>query len=64
MLIDYLTFQYTMLLDQILGSAILTTTVLAVTDKRNNDGGPKGMAPLIIGLSCATVGLSYGANSG
>ena len=53
-----------MLLDQILGSTILATTVLAVTDKRNNDGGPRGMAALIIGLCCTTVGLSYGANSG
>lgn len=53
-----------MLVDQIIGSAILATTVLAVTDKKNNDGGPQGMAPLIIGLSATTVGLAYGANAG
>ena len=53
-----------MLVDQVMGSAILATTVLAVTDRRNNNGGPQGMAPLIIGLSATTVGLSYGANSG
>jgi len=56
--------QFTLLIDQIIGSAILATTVLAVTDKRNNDGGPRGMAPLIIGLSATTVGLSYGVNAG
>lgn len=53
-----------MLIDQIMGSAILATTVLACTDKRNNDGGPRGMAPLIIGLSATAVGLSYGVNAG
>ena len=37
-------------------------TVLAVTDPKN--ANPKGLAPLIIGLTVAALALSYGSNGG
>ena len=51
-----------MLLDQMTGSWILVSSMLAATDPYNAQ--PGGMTPLVVGLAAATVGLSYGANAG
>lgn len=51
-----------MFFDQVFGSAILATTVLAVTDPFN--ANPPGMAPWFIGMSATTIGLSFGSNAG
>ncbi|XP_033634630.1 aquaporin-9-like [Asterias rubens] len=49
--------------DQILGTGLLVCCVLAVTDKRN-DGAPKGMTALMVGLSVLGIGLAFGYNCG
>ena len=51
-----------MFFDQVFGSMIVATTVLAVTDPYN--ANPPGMAPLFIGMAAGTMGLSYGTNAG
>merc|ERR1719402_774360 len=51
-----------MFLDQIMGAAILVTTVFSTTDPYN--ANPPGMAPLLIGLSATAMGLAFGSNAG
>ena len=51
-----------MLLDQMTGTWILVSTMLAATDPYNAQ--PGGMTPLVVGLAVTTVGLSYGSNAG
>ena len=51
-----------MFFDQVVGAAILVTTVFATTDPFN--ANPPGMAPLIIGLSATAMGLAFGPNAG
>ena len=51
-----------MLFDQMTGTWILASSVLAATDP--NNAKPGGMTPLVVGLAAATVGLSYGSNAG
>ena len=51
------------LIDQFVGTAILMLVVLAVTDARNAPPA-SGMAPLIIGLLVAVIGMSFGFNTG
>ena len=51
-----------MFFDQVVGTFILVSTVLALTDPRN--AYPPGMAPLFIGLSATAVGVAYGGNAG
>ena len=48
--------------DQLFTTSILVLTVLAVTDP--NNANPKGLAPLIIGLTVAALALSFGSNGG
>jgi glycerol uptake facilitator protein len=50
-------------LDQVVGTAFLLMFVLALTDRLNQP--PRGnLAPLLVGLVVAAIGMSYGANAG
>jgi glycerol uptake facilitator protein len=51
------------MIDQVVGTALLMTMVLAVGDKRNLAPDPK-MAPLIVGLTVLGIGLAFGSNAG
>ncbi len=51
------------LVDQVIGTALLVLAVFALTDERNQP--PKGnLAPLVVGLLVAAIGMSFGANAG
>jgi glycerol uptake facilitator protein len=51
------------LLDQVIGTAFLVLAIFALTDERNQP--PKGnLAPLVVGLLVAAIGMSFGANAG
>ncbi len=51
------------LVDQIIGTAFLVMFVFALTDQRNQP--PRmNLAPLLVGLAVAAIGMSYGANAG
>jgi MIP family channel proteins len=50
-------------IDQFVGTAMLMLVVLAVTDARNSPPA-SGMAPLIVGLLVAVIGMSLGFNTG
>uniref|UniRef100_A0AC35FYR9 Aquaporin n=1 Tax=Panagrolaimus sp. PS1159 TaxID=55785 RepID=A0AC35FYR9_9BILA len=49
-------------IDQIAGTAILTTFVTAVIDKRNRV--PESMHAILFGVTLITIGTSYGMNLG
>jgi glycerol uptake facilitator protein len=51
------------LIDQIVGTAFLLIFVVAVIDIRNA-AVQSNLAPLVIGLCVAAIGMSYGANAG
>jgi glycerol uptake facilitator protein len=51
------------LIDQVVGTAFLLIFVVAVIDLRNTAVG-SNLAPLVIGLGVAAIGMSYGANAG
>jgi glycerol uptake facilitator protein len=49
--------------DQVVGTGFLVMFVLALTDQRNQP--PRmNMAPLLVGLAVAAIGMSFGANAG
>jgi glycerol uptake facilitator protein len=50
-------------LDEVIGTALLIGVIFALTDERNQP--PKSnLAPFIVGLVVAAIGISFGANSG
>src|SRR6202167_2544313 len=51
------------LIDQVVGTAFLLIFVVALIDLRNTAVG-SNLAPLVIGLGVAAIGMSYGANAG
>ncbi|XP_066511744.1 aquaporin-9-like [Hoplias malabaricus] len=51
------------LIDQVVGTGALVLCILAIVDKKNM-GAPKGMEPLIIGLTILAIGVSMGLNCG
>jgi glycerol uptake facilitator protein len=51
------------LVDQVVGTAFLLMFVLAVIDTRNQPVRAN-LAPFVIGLAVAAIGMSYGANAG
>jgi MIP family channel proteins len=50
-------------IDQVVGTALLTATILAVIDERNNTT-PTWLAPVIVGGIVVAVGVSFGFNAG
>jgi MIP family channel proteins len=51
------------LIDQIVGTALLVGVIFAITDGRNSMPAA-GLAPLIVGLLVALIGMTFGFNSG
>ena len=50
-------------IDQVVGTGFLLMFVMALTDERNQP--PRmNMAPLLVGLAVAAIGMSFGANAG
>jgi glycerol uptake facilitator protein len=50
-------------IDQVVGTAFLLMFVAALTDERNQP--PRmNLAPLLVGLAVAAIGMSFGANAG
>jgi glycerol uptake facilitator protein len=51
------------LVDQVIGTALLVLVIFAITDERNQP--PKGnLAPLVVGVLVAAIGMSFGPNAG
>lgn len=50
-------------IDQFVGTAMLMLVIFAITDRRNAPPAA-GLAPLIVGLLVAVIGMSLGFNSG
>lgn len=51
------------LADQVMGTGLLVTCVLAITDNKNMNT-PKGFIPLMVGFAVAAIGMAYGYNCG
>jgi MIP family channel proteins len=49
--------------DQVVGTALLMATILAITDQRNN-ATPAWLTPLIVGALVVAIGVAFGFNSG
>ena len=50
-------------LDQVIGTMFLILFILAITDNKNI--GPQGnVAPFIVGMAVAAIGMSFGVNAG
>ena len=50
-------------IDQVVGTALLVGVIFAISDARNVPP-PAGLAPLIVGLLVAVIGMSFGFNAG
>ena len=53
----------TLILDQALGTAVLSVIILAVTDDRNMKAA-SGLIPLLIGLGLTAIHISFAFNAG
>ena len=51
------------LVDQIVGTALLVGTILAITDQRNV-APPTNLAPIVVGMLVVVIGATYGLNAG
>ena len=49
--------------DQVVGTALLMATILAITDQRNN-ATPAWLTPVIVGGIVVAIGVSFGFNAG
>jgi MIP family channel proteins len=49
--------------DQVVGTALLTATILAVTDQRNS-APPAWLLPLVVGGIVVAIGVAFGFNAG
>lgn len=49
--------------DQVVGTALLMATILAITDERNN-ATPSWLTPIVVGGIVVAVGVSFGFNAG
>ena len=49
--------------DQVVGTALLMATILAITDQRNN-ATPAWLTPIIVGGIVVAIGVSFGFNAG
>lgn len=50
-------------IDQVVGTALLMGTILAITDQRNN-ATPPWLTPVIVGGIVTAIGVSFGFNAG
>ena len=50
-------------IDQVVGTALLVGVIFAISDARNVPP-PAGLAPLLVGLLVAVIGMSFGFNAG
>ena len=50
-------------IDQVVGTALLAATILAVTDQRNN-AAPRWFAPILVGGIVVAIGVAFGFNAG
>jgi MIP family channel proteins len=49
-------------IDQVVGTALLVGVIFGIGDRRN--APPAGLAPLIVGLLVAAIGMAFGLNTG
>lgn len=57
------TSTFTCVIDQIVGTGLLLVAVCSITDERNMNV-PKGMAPLMIGLTLCSIMFGFASNCG
>jgi MIP family channel proteins len=50
-------------IDQVVGTALLMATILAITDTRNN-ATPAWLTPIVVGGIVVAIGVSFGFNAG
>jgi MIP family channel proteins len=50
-------------IDQVVGTALLMATILAVTDQRNN-ATPAWLTPIVVGGIVVAIGVAFGFNAG
>jgi len=49
--------------DQVVGTALLVAVIFGITDSRNSPA-PAGLAPVVVGLLVALIGMTFGFNAG